>query len=302
MTFISLVIVLLLVQWWGSGKPLHRDQWFFNGWQWLPHANARLARGPWLCVLAVAVPVVLLAALVIYIALGASELWLLLINIPVLLYSLGRGDYAGALHSYTEAAHAGDSVKAASVLDTMNLDPDLRGSRNSGDWTALNREALRVFTYRGFERMFAVIFWFLLAGAPGALAYRLTVLLWGHLLDVNDSRAGQVGRFLTIIEWPAARLLGLSWALVGHFECCMVRWRHLWLSLRTLTPVFLVSVLVGAMGEESDWSKSGNARRFQPAARIEPSYSLHLVESAASMFSRALLLWVFAAAVVTLMV
>ena len=102
MTFISLVIVLLLVQWWGSGKPLHRDQWFFNGWQRLPHANARLGRGPWLCVLAVAAPVVLLAALVIYIALCSSELWLLLINIPVLLYSLGRGDYAGALHTYTE--------------------------------------------------------------------------------------------------------------------------------------------------------------------------------------------------------
>lgn len=301
MTFISLVIVLLLVQWWGSGKPLHRDEWFFKWWQLLPHAHKYAAHTPWLCAVAVALPVMLLAAAIVLISVYWSAGWLIVLNIPVLLYSLGRGDFSSALHSYTEAAHSGDSVKAASVLDDMNLDPDLRGSRNSEDWATLNREALRVFTYRGFERMFAVIFWFMLAGAPGALAYRLSVLLWWHLLEVNDSRAAVMGRALTLIEWPAARLLALSWALVGHFDFCMVRLRHLWLSQQMLTPVFLVSVLLGAMGEESEWSKGADSRRFQPAARIEPSYSLCLVESAASMFSRALLLWVFAAALVTLL-
>lgn len=301
MTLISLVIVLLLVQWWGSGKPLHRDQWFFSWWQLL-NANARAQSAPWLCAVAVAVPVVVLLAVVLAVIVWLPAGWLIVLNIPVLLYSLGRGDFSGAVHTYVEAAHTGDSVKSVNVLDGMNLDPDLRGGRNNGDWTALNREALRVFTYRGFERMFAVIFWFVVAGAPGALAYRLSVLLWVHLLEVNDKRAAVVARAVTLIEWPAARLLGLSWALVGHFDLCMVRWRHLWLSLHTLTPVFLVSVLLGAMGEESEWAKAGDSRRFQPAARIEPSYSLHLVESTASMFSRALLLWVFAAAVVTLLI
>ncbi|WP_049723601.1 regulatory signaling modulator protein AmpE [Gilvimarinus polysaccharolyticus] len=302
MTFISLVIVLLLVQWWGSGKPLHRDQWFFNGWRLLHRTSKHSGSSPWLCLVAVAVPVIAVLAVVIIATVYFSDNWLILLNIPVLLYSLGRGDFSGSVHNYTDAAHSGDSVKAITVLDVMNLDPDLRCGRNNTDWVALNREALRVFTYRGFERMFAVIFWFLLAGAPGALAYRLSVLLWVHLLEVNDARAAVMTRALTLIEWPAARLLGLSWALVGHFEFCMVRWRNLWMSLRTLTPVFLVSVLLGAMGEEGDWSKRGDTCRPQTTARIEPSYSLYLVESMPRMFSRALLLWVFAVALVTLLI
>jgi AmpE protein len=300
--FISLVVVLLLVQWWGSGKPLHRDNWFFSGWHLLARGGSRWQASVWPCVLAVAIPVAAVLVVAMTVTLVLSESWLIFLSVPVLLYSLGRGDFAGALHEYTDAAHAGDLVKAISVLDAQNLDPDLRGARNNDNWIALNREALRVFAYRGLERMFAVVFWFMVAGAPGALAYRLWVLLWAHLLEVNDARAATMTRALTIIEWPAARLLGVSWALMGHFDFCMARWRHLWLSLSTLTPVFLVSVLRGAMGESGVCDTTAGPQDSASQARIEPSYSLRLVEAAPRMFSRALLLWVFVAAVVTLLI
>lgn len=301
MTFLSLVIVLALVQWWGSGGPLQRDGWFYR---WVDTLSGRLPAGlpaglpAWLSALLVlAVPVLLLALLVALIHYWQAHLWLLLVNIPVLLYSLGRGRFTDAVHAYIEAAHTDDSVKAAHILDTQNLDPQLRADTREDGWQALHQEALRVFSYRGFERMFAVLFWFILLGAPGALAYRLLMLYWSHLLDNNHPFATRLAGWVAVVEWPAARLMGVTWALVGNFEYCMRQWRDQWWQVRH-TPVFLAASLRGALGAPGPGEEAAplNAR-----PGVEPGYSLALLESLLPMFSRALLAWVFAVAVITLL-
>ncbi|MDO3382835.1 regulatory signaling modulator protein AmpE [Gilvimarinus algae] len=300
MTFLSLVIVLLLVQWWGSGKPLQRDEWFYRWWQWLQaHAGERLPAGA-VGFLAVACPSLVLLGLVLVIGWYLPAVWLLLVNVPVLLYSLGRGEFSQSLQKYLEAARADNSVRAAQVLDEMNLDPGLRCEREGDNWMQLHQEALRVFSYRGFERMFAVLFWFLVAGAVGALVYRLVVLLRAHLLEQNDPAARSVNCAAHWLEWPAARLMGVSWALVGNFEACIKPWRQYCLDTRVSTPVYLAAVLSGALGDERHWPDSDAATT--QGARIEPAYSLQLVAHTGAMFSRALLLWVFAAALIILIV
>ncbi len=298
MTFLSLVIVLALVQWWGSGGPLQWDGWFYR---WINALTGRLPAGlpGWLlALLVVALPVVLLALLVALIHYWQAHLWLLLVNIPVLLFSLGRGRYTDAVHAYIEAAHADDSVKAAHILDEQNLDPGLRAETRDDSWQALHNEALRVFSYRGFERMFAVLFWFILLGAPGALAYRLLVLYWSHLLEHNQPFAARLGHWVTVVEWPAARLMGVTWALVGNFEYCMRQWRDQWWQVKQ-TPVFLAASLRGALGAVDSEEEEVTPLNARPV--VEPGYSLALLENLLPMFSRALLTWVFAVAMITLL-
>ncbi|MCP8900207.1 regulatory signaling modulator protein AmpE [Gilvimarinus xylanilyticus] len=294
MTFLSVVIVLLVVQWWGSGRPLHKDRWFLSLWQRLDGLKK----------LPVALRLGLTLALPV---LGLSLLWgalhqisagfllILCVNCLVLLYSLGRGDFSQPLQAYTEAAHADQSVRAVQIVDESNLDPALRAEPHPDDWLDLNHEALRVFAYRGFERMFAVLFWFLLLGAPAALAYRLLILLWQQLLQSNHPGAQGLGKVITWVEWPAACLMGLSWALVGNFDACVAHWRHGCLHPFETTPVYLARVLRGALGD-NDAAEPGSTQ----AVKIEPAFSLQMIEQMPGMFSRSLLLWVVVAAVITL--
>ncbi|WP_020207952.1 regulatory signaling modulator protein AmpE [Gilvimarinus chinensis] len=297
MAFLSVVIVLLLVQWWGSAKILHQDLWFLKFWQWLER-NVSLPV-PFCIMLSVAVPVLVVALLLVWLDGYAGGLWLLLVNVVVLLYSLGRGQFSEPLHEYIDAAHCGQSAKAAHIVETMNLDPHLRSNSQEESWVGLNHDALRVFSYRGFERMFAVLFWFLLAGAAGALAYRLVVILWSQMLQVNHKGAPVVTKMIVWIEWPAACLMGLSWALVGNFDACVKSLRQGVLSLSEPTPSYLARVLRGALGDEVAEQTKTQATATQTVT-VEPSYSLSLVEQIGSMFSRALLLWVVVAAIVTL--
>lgn len=297
MAFLSLIIVLLLVQWWGSGKPLQRDDWFFSMWAYL---EARKHKLPFAEVapmaIALALPVVLLLILQLWFMVSGLWLWLLLLNVLVLLFSLGRGDFSEAIHHYLEAAKTDNSVRAAQVLDECNLDPELRKERASDSWMELHAEALRVFGYRGFERMFAVIFWFMVAGVAGVMAYRLLILAWQRLLEVNDARATCVARVLVWVEWPAARLMGVAWALVGNFEVCMKPWRDGCFQLVSAQR-FLSSIVRGALGD--DQVCGGDLSSTTSATRIEPAYSLSLVKNLEGMFSRALLLWVVVVAVVS---
>lgn len=301
MTFLSLVIVLALVQWWGSGGPLQWDGWFYR---WADKLAALLQNRlpPWLLALLILlIPVLILAAIVALIVYVDASLWLLLINIPVLLYSLGRGRFTNAVEDYLAAAQMDDSVKAVHILDTHNLDPNLRSSERDEDWTALHREAFRVFCYRGFERMFAVLFWFMVLGAPGALAYRLLVLYWTRLLENNDSFAPALTRWVTWVEWPAARLMGITWALVGNFEFCMRQWRDQWWKVKQ-TPVFLAASLRGALGAVDNPEDDDPLEvRLNPQSCVEPGYSRKLLECVLPMFSRALLAWVFVVAALTLL-
>ncbi|UTF59665.1 regulatory signaling modulator protein AmpE [Gilvimarinus sp. DA14] len=298
MTFLSLVIVLLLVQWWGSGRPLQKDAWLLRFWLWLDSkANLPL---PLKVFLAVATPVVVVVLLVAWVHGEVAGLWLLLINIAVLLYSLGRGKFSEPLQEYIAAAHSDQSVRATHIVDEMNLDPQLRSEMHEEDWLTLNHDALRVFSYRGFERMFAVLFWFLLLGAPGALAYRLLIILWSQMLETNHKGAPLMTKVVTWIEWPAACLMGLSWALVGNFDACVKPLRQGVTNASEPTPVYLARVLRGALGEDIADDQKAATNTATQTVKIEPAYSLSLVEQIGGMFSRALLLWVVLAAVATL--
>ncbi|MDO3388370.1 regulatory signaling modulator protein AmpE [Gilvimarinus sp. SDUM040013] len=300
MAFLSLIIVLLLVQWWGSGKPLQQDGWFFSLWARIDAQQEKLPFGHITPLLgALLLPIGFVFLLQVWLQYNGLWIWLLPINVVVLLFSLGRGDFSGFLHHYLEAAKSDNSVRAAQVLDEYNLDPQLRKERVGDSWMELHAEALRVFGYRGFERMFAVIFWFMILGVAGALAYRLLILAWSRWLEVNDSRAACLERVLVWVEWPAARLMGVAWALVGNFEVCMKPWRQSCLKLVS-AQTFLSGIVRGALGD--DQSCDGNMSTTTAATRIEPAYSLSLVKNLEGMFSRALLFWVVVVAIVSVLI
>lgn len=327
MIFLSLVVVLAIIYWLGSARFLHHDGWFrwlMNRMQQLPGMSA-VAGVPLALSLIIPLSVLVLMFVVINEALAKPWLGLFILYSLVLLYSLGRGNIIADVKEYIALAARGDSVAAAQLLDR------LRGNSavapvvgDVADWRTLHTEALMVIAYRGFERTFAVLFWFFIAGPFGALLYRLSVL-YRDFSPPGSEAAQAAAKWLWLLELPSVRLMGLTWAFVGNFEACPLR-KNL-LDVESSSEHVLNEFLRGALGAPTECfvAAVANADPDQKVEMLEemeeetrdviedltgdvitthsePAYSFALVKSSVPLYHRSLLFWVCAIAFATLIV
>ncbi len=237
MEILVIIVALAFVQVWGANNPLHKDGWYFG-------LQDRASRLNWFkpefrSFVGVAF-VLFLFAIVFDLLVAPIAGMQLVVAIIVLLYSLGRGEFAEIVREYTQACYIEDwdSAKVRAARFNVSLD----GIRDE-DWPQLHRHVFDEAGYRGFERLFAVLFWFFLLGPLGALMYRLV------FLQVQRGREedGIMQRWLWLLEWPAVRLLGLSFALTGNFSGCMGQWKECVLCVRRSTIEALSPMILGAL-------------------------------------------------------
>jgi len=81
----------------------------------------------------------------------------------------------------------------------------------------------------GADSIFNALFWFVIAGAPGVIAYRLSNTLdamWGY----KNNRYLYFGRFTARLDdclnYIPARLTGLSYALLGNTKQAIKAWKQ----------------------------------------------------------------------------
>ncbi len=324
MIFLSLIVALGIIYWFGSISFLHRDNWFHllvSRLQQIPGLASNPVASMTLSLL---IPFLFLAILVVVIVKVFGYEFLFVINVPILLYCIGRSDFVAEVQAYVDMVQRGDTVAAARWVDDMrgNADQDLK-SADVSDWRGLHTEALKVIAYRGFERTFAVLFWFFIAGALGALLYRLSVLY--RDLNETDSVQTQIAsRWLWLLELPSVRLMGVTWALVGNFDTTPLRENLL--DMEKSSMDILNACLRGALGVNVESAMVSTVTKTesdenieQPLSedsadviedltgavittQIEPAYSFALVKSSMPLYTRSLLFWVCAIAFATLFI
>jgi AmpE protein len=206
MTFLAIIIALVLMQVWGSGSRVHRDDWFLD-WQsraanWSAGPQVKLA-------LVVLLPVVLAQVILgVLVPFLFGLLWIAM-AVVLLLYSFGRRDFHDLMRHYREQCRSADFEGA--YLSTL---PEL-GWATSQDDPVSPREVhalvQRGFIYEGYQRWFAVLFYFVLLGPAGALAYRLLQLCR------HDFEAEHTERWIFLTDWIPARLLAAAFTLTGDF-------------------------------------------------------------------------------------
>lgn len=332
MIFLSLVVVLAIIYWLGNASFIQHDGWF----RWLA---GRLQKIPGLgavpsLVLALALLIPLLLLLVVFALVyhNLGKAYLFFLYVPVLLYSLGRGNFMEEVKSYIELVNKGDTVAASLLVENLRGRQQHRDSENGGDsdsavvgdWQTLHTQALKVFAYRGFERTFAVIFWFVIIGPFGALLYRLSAL-YREQTEEGSPAALASGKWLWLLELPAVRLMGLTWAFVGNFETSPLR-RSL-LDMESSSARVLNECLRGALGAATEQSRAtldtlDETQQAEYAEALEeeaqdiiedltgdlvtthnePGYSFALIKSSLPLYNRALLFWACAIAFATLFV
>ncbi len=251
MNLFIVVIGLAFLQVWGAANPLHRDGWFLN---WVKRITGEV-RVPADLKVIVSVGLPVAALMLLQSVLASYSEWLLLpLGVLVLLYSFGRGEFGDIVAEYTKACYVEDWSSALERAHRLNVDTE---GVKEGAWPELHEHVMDEAGYRGFERMFAVLFWFFVLGPVGALLYRLT-FLYSHEAQPEDDLAR---RLRWMLEWPAVRLLGLSFALTGNFVGCFHRWKDCVFCISRSTTAVLSPMILGALSVEDEVTQTCEVTR-----------------------------------------
>lgn len=139
-------------------------------------------------------------------------------DLIVLVYCLGNTHLRIQVRECYEQIELGNVESARAlllehfdVLETGEITPYLL-------MTAFYRASL--------QRVFSILFWFVILGPVGAVLYRMIQKLSVyHNSEVMASIQAFANTITIVLDWVPARLLALSFCLAGHFMDIFTQWR-----------------------------------------------------------------------------
>ncbi len=200
MSYLVFIVAVGLFALFGGGGPLHRDTWFDP---LMRRIDALALDPPLSLTLRVVVPLLIFLFLFWVLAFFLGELGEALMSVVLLYFAFGRDDYPTDLQRFLARARVGDLDGAAMLVTDSSAAPE--------EDIALPNAALEAFGYRGFARWFPTVLYFWLLGPFAAVCYRLI-----NLMNVRSN--GQFQSAVAFLEWLPARVLLLTFSLLGDFE------------------------------------------------------------------------------------
>jgi adenosylcobinamide-phosphate synthase len=134
------------------------------------------------------------------------------------------------LRSLGEHAEAVETALAADDLAEARRRVGYMVSRDTGDMTSddVARAAVESVLENGNDAVFGALFWFMVAGAPGAVLYRLANTLdamWGYKSERFFHFGWAAARLDDALNYVPARLAALTYALLGDARQALYCWR-----------------------------------------------------------------------------
>jgi AmpE protein len=226
--FLGLVVERVATRLLHLREPRWLDSYF--DW-WLDRVdNASPVVGVVLAILCLALPVLPIAWL-------QHEFADVLFGLPyiafaafVLLFSLGPRDLASEVEDYAAAVASGDAERIERAAKAIT-ESDLPRAGRVRDLAV--EEAVLV---QANNRIFGVVFWFMVLGPAGAWLFRVADLMRRRaVFEAGRTAADGEGappRCLQVVQtlygllaWIPARLLALGYAMAGSFEDAVSDWR-----------------------------------------------------------------------------
>ena len=203
------------------------DPWIDRMSGWLANASQTTAIiGTGIYTFVAILPVVVIATL-----LSGTLLQIpyFLLAVVVLLFSLGPRDLTTEVDDYCGAVRDGRKE------DIQRIVHELRECDVPQDHEAQVTAVRRAIFIQANNRIFGVVFWFILLGPTGAWLFRVVDLLRRRLAYkyLRDDQTTELVVFIRVVRilhgalaWPSAHLLILGYAMAGSFEGGLTAWRN----------------------------------------------------------------------------
>ena len=213
-----LLISLLLDQLIGEPRrfhPLVGFGWCVNKIEGILNVGShRLIKGL-LALIVVVLPLVLLLIVTIYyLTVSVELLWLL--EILILYLAIGRKSLMQHADAVMQPLEISDIETARTKLSYI-VSRDTDKLQQQGIITA----TIESIVENSNDAIFAAIFWYLIAGVPGVLCYRLVNTLdamWGYKNQRFLEFGWSAAKLDDVMNWVPARLTVVTFAIFGQFK------------------------------------------------------------------------------------
>ncbi|BCQ22561.1 cobalamin biosynthesis protein [Caballeronia sp. NK8] len=146
-----------------------------------------------------------------------------LVHVLLLWFALGAKSLRQHIAPIARALSLGD-IESARTLTSRIVSRDT----SKADENALSRAAVESALENGNDAIFGALFWFAVAGGPGALMFRLANTLdamWGYRTPRYLRFGWAAARFDDVLNFIPARLTAATYALAGDTHMAWHCWR-----------------------------------------------------------------------------
>lgn len=267
MKLIVILMSLGLERYLGIGAILKRFSWFdryvslLKSWGKSPKLWQGFVGVAW-----VVLPVTLLVALVYFLL---ANLFFgtvsMMLGFFILLYCLGPDDLHHDMQTYFALQKSNDQEGVNNFLHKF------LGNVPANE-QMLHRAVTDQIFIQANQRVFAVIFWFLILGPIGALLYRMSSLLVRYLdlrsAEFDHSFVEASQKWLSILDWVPVRIVGLLYGLAGNLSAGALKWMKQVCTGLQHNDEILTRCGLSAMNIESDTVSSASFEENQQAVAI----------------------------------
>ncbi len=203
---------------------LHEYRRYDRFLEYFDWARARLHGGVW-----DSIGGLLLILLPVWLLVGLLQVlvhdWLfgllgLLFYVAIFVYCLGPRDLSADVGTWCEVSDSSDHELRQRAAGRL-----LREQSAAAEPNACARQLSEAVLLEASDRLFGVLFWFVLLGPLGAVMYRSASVLYYRPQDEGELE-NNISWLYAVMLWLPARLSALSFALSGHFDSALEGWRQ----------------------------------------------------------------------------
>lgn len=289
MTLIAIFFSLVLERAIESLRSYRRFEWF-DIWTAKTRSwcEARGLGGPLTVMAVISLPVVFVGIVnfALYDVLGGF--FTLILNVVILVLCLGPQDLDEQVTHVMDALDEGDEQGLREAVEPL-IESDMPDNN-----TQLQQRLVETILLQANERVFSLLFTFLLLGPLGAVLYRLSCHMKSHAGEGDYAIAAH--RLHDLLAFVPAHLSALGYAMAGSFVDAIHAWRVHFSEWKADWQASVTgAAIAGGFG----------ALQFEPgepAEQEQPDYeTIHAqVKSTLGLVWRTLVIWVVLIAVFTL--
>ncbi|MBL1277036.1 MAG: cobalamin biosynthesis protein [Ectothiorhodospiraceae bacterium] len=289
---ISIALALLLDRLLGEPRRLHPLVGFGNVVNWFERRLRQCGSTPvaarWRGSIAVALLLIPISVLTFYVS--QFESLNMVFGVVVLYLTIGGRSLAQHALQVRDALGENDISKAQSMT----------GRLVSRDTTALNETQISKATVEsvlenGCDAVFGALFWFIVAGAPGVIFYRLANTLdamWGYRNERYRYFGWAAARLDDVLNFIPARLTALTYAMLGEFQKAIRCWRNQAYSWKSPNAGPVMAAGAGALSLQLGGEATYHGELQQrPQLGLDKLPEANDIQRAVSLVNRGMLLW-----------